>query len=67
MGNDVLDELLGGVCDRVGSFMVVECEDGSKVGSGERLGGVGCGMVSSNISDLRTVENVRLASSATKL
>ena len=65
-GNDVLVELLGGVCDRVGSFIVVECEEGSKVGSGERLGGVGCGMVLSKISDRSNVVNVRFASSAVK-
>jgi hypothetical protein len=63
-GNDVLDELLGGVCDLVGSFMVVECEEESKVESGDRLGGVDCGIVVSKISDRSNVENVRFASSA---
>jgi hypothetical protein len=43
---------------------VVECDEGSKVESGERLGGVCCGMVVSKISDRRSVENVRFASSA---
>jgi hypothetical protein len=41
-GTDVVLECewLGGVCDRVGSLIVVECEeDGS--GSGEWFGGVG--------------------------
>ncbi len=63
-GREVLEELLGGVCDRVGSWIVVECEDGNNVGSGERLGGVGWGMVVSKISCLSNVENVRFASSA---
>jgi len=45
--------------------MVVECEEGSNVGSGERFGGVGWGMVVSKISDRSNVEKVRLASSAT--
>lgn len=44
--------------------MVVECEDGSKVGSGERFGGVGWGMVVSKISCRSKVEKVRFASSA---
>ena len=35
-----------------------------EVRSGERLGGVGCGMVVSNNSDRRRVEKVRFASSA---
>ncbi len=66
-GNEVLEELFGGVCDRVGSFIVVECEDGNIVGSGERFGGVGCGIVVSNISARSKVENVRFASSAVDL
>ena len=40
-GSGVLEALLGGVCDRVGSLMVVEWVDGGKVMSGEWLGGVG--------------------------
>ncbi len=44
--------------------MVVE-EEG--IGSGERFGGVGCGIVVSKISARRSVENVRLASSAMKM
>ena len=60
----MLDELLGGVWDLVGSLIVVECEAGSNVGSGERFGGVGCGIVVSKSSDLNKVENVRFASSA---
>ena len=59
-----LEVVLGGVCDREGSLMVVECEAVNKVGSGERVGGVGWGIVLSKISDLRSVENVLLASSA---
>jgi hypothetical protein len=58
-GKEVLDELLGGVWDLVGSFMVVEWEEGIRVASGERLGGVGWGMVVSKISDRSNVENVR--------
>lgn len=46
--------------------MVVECDEGSKVASGERFGGVGWGIVLSNISDRSNVENVRFASSAAK-
>ena len=65
-GNEGIEELLGGVCDRVGSLIVVECDEGSNVGSGERLGGVGCGIVASNISERSSVENVRFASSAVK-
>jgi hypothetical protein len=63
-GSDVLEPLLGGVRDLVGSWLVVECEEGSKELSGERLGGVGCGIVVSNISERSRVENVRFASSA---
>jgi hypothetical protein len=44
---------------------VVECEVGSKVVSGERLGGVGCGIEVSNISVRNKLEYVRFASSAT--
>jgi hypothetical protein len=62
-GNGVLEALLGGVCDRVGSLMVVECDEGNPA-SGETFGGVGCGIVLSNISDRSNVENVRFASSA---
>jgi hypothetical protein len=64
VGNEVLDELLGGVCERVGSLIVVECDEGSNVVSGERFGGVGCGISEPKISPLRSVENVRFASSA---
>jgi hypothetical protein len=63
-GKEVLEELVGGVCDRVGSFIVVECDEGSKVESGDRLGGVCCGIVVSKISERSNVENVRFASSA---
>lgn len=64
VGNDVLEALLGGVCDRVGSLIVVECEDCRSVGSGDKLWGVGCGIVESNISARRRVAYVRCASSA---
>ena len=63
-GREVLEELLGGVCDRVGSFMVVEWDEGGKVESGDRFGGVCCGIVVSNISERSNVEKVRFASSA---
>lgn len=33
--------LVGGVLALGGSLTVVECEDGGKAGSGERVGGVG--------------------------
>lgn len=63
-GRGVLDELFGGVWDLVGSWLVVECDEGNKVESGEILGGVGCGIVVSKISERSNVENVLLASSA---
>jgi hypothetical protein len=63
-GKEVLDGLLGGVRERVGSLMVVECDEGKSVGSGERFGGVAWGMVLSKISERSNVENVRFASSA---
>jgi hypothetical protein len=44
--------------------MVVECEEGRRVGSGERFGGVGCGIDVSKISERRSVEKVRFASSS---
>ena len=63
-GSEGFEALLGGVCDLVGSCIVVECDEGSSVGSGERLGGVGWGIVVSKISERSKVENVRFASSA---
>jgi len=51
-GSEELVVVVGGVCDRVGSLMVVECDEVSNVGSGDRFGGVGCGIVVSKISDL---------------
>jgi hypothetical protein len=60
----VLEPLLGGVRDLVGSWLVVECEEGSKFVSGERFGGVACGIVVSKISERSRVEKVRFASSA---
>ena len=63
-GKEVLEELLGGVCDRVGSFIVAEWDEGGKVESGDRFEGVGCGIVVSKISERSNVENVRFASSA---
>jgi hypothetical protein len=64
VGKGGMEELLGGVRERVGSLMVVECEDGNNAGSGDKLGGVGCGIVLSKISARRRVEKVRFASSA---
>ena len=55
------ERFVGGVLDLDGSLIVVEWVE---LRSGERLGGVGCGMVVSNNSDRRRVENVRFASSA---
>ena len=46
---------------------MVECDEGSSVVSGERLGGVGWGMVVSKISERSNVEKVRFASSAVNL
>ena len=57
------DRFVGGVPDLEGSLMVVECVE---VISGERLGGVGCGIVMSNNSFRSSAEKVRLASSATR-
>lgn len=63
-GRDVDDTFVGGVLDRVGSLIVVECVEVGGAGSGERVGGVGWGMVVSNSSERSKVEKVRLASSA---
>ncbi len=54
-GKEELVALLGGVCDLVGSLMVVECDEG-RPASGERFGGVGWGIVLSNISVRRSLE-----------
>lgn len=62
-GSEDDDRFVGGVLDLEGSFIVVEWVD---VRSGDRAGGVGCGIVVSNSSDRRRVENVRFASSATR-
>ena len=61
-GRDEEEPRVGGVC-RVDSLRLVGC---AKVGSGEKFGGVGCGIVLSNSSERKRVENVRFASSATK-
>lgn len=58
------ERFVGGVLDLDGSLSVVEWVE---VRSGDRLGGVGCGMVVSNNSDRRRVEKVRFASSAAGL
>lgn len=63
VGSDEEDPLTGGVL-LDGSLMVVECVEGGRVGSGDKVGGVGCGIVVSNSSDLNSVEKVRFASSA---
>ena len=57
------DELkfVGGVLDLEGSCAVVDRVD---IRSGDRFGGVGCGMVVSKSSERRRVEKVRFASSA---
>ncbi len=60
-GSEDEERLVGGVLDLEGSLIVVEWVDAI---SGDRLGGVGCGIVVSNNSDLKSVENVRFASSA---
>lgn len=62
-GREELVTLLGGVCDRVGSLMVVERDEGSPA-FGERLGGVGWGIEVSKISVRRNLEYVWFASSA---
>lgn len=66
-GKDDEDRLMGGVLDREGSFVVVECVEGGNVGSGDNVGGVGCGIEFSNSSERRRVENVRFASSAVEI
>ena len=53
------DKLLGGVLDLDGSFIVVEWTD-----SGDKFGSAGWGIELSNSSDRKSVEKVRLASSA---
>ena len=65
-GNDEDDALVGGVLDLDGSLMVVECVELGKVRSGDREGGVGCGIDVSKSSERSRVENVRFASSATR-
>lgn len=60
-GSEDDEKFVGGVLDLDGSLIVVEW---GEVRSGDRLGGVGCGMVVSNNSDRRRVEKVRFASSA---
>lgn len=61
VGSDEDEKFVGGVLDLDGSLIVVEWVE---VRSGDRLGGVGCGIVLSNSSDRRRVEKVRFASSA---
>lgn len=39
-GSDEDDTFVGGVLDLDGSFTVVECVEGGKVGSGDSVGGV---------------------------
>ena len=39
-GNDEEETFVGGVLDREGSLMVVECVEGGNVGSGDKVGGV---------------------------
>ena len=63
-GSDEDGPFTGGVLALDGSLIVVECVEGGNVGSGDNVGGVACGIVVSKSSDLRTVENVRFASSA---
>ena len=63
-GRDEVDPFTGGVLALEGSLIVVECVEGGNVGSGDNVGGVACGIVVSKSSVLRTVENVRFASSA---
>lgn len=60
-GSEDEDTLVGGVLDLEGSFIVVECVD---VRSGDKVCGVGWGIVLSNSSDRKSVEKVRFASSA---
>ena len=59
-GREEEDKFVGGVLDLEGSFAIVEWVD---TRSGDKLGGVGCGMAVSNSSDRSRVEYVRLASS----
>ena len=60
-GSEDEEKTVGGVLERDGSFAIAERLESR---SGERLGGVGWGMVVSKISDRRRVEKVRFASSA---
>lgn len=60
-GSEDEDKMVGGVLDLEGSLTVVEWFD---MRSGDKLGGVGWGILVSKSSDRRRVENVRLASSA---
>lgn len=63
-GNDAEELFTGGVLALEGSLIVVECVDEGNVVSGDSVGGVACGIVVSKISVLKTLENVRFASSA---
>ena len=58
-GREEDDKLLGGVLDLDGSFIVVEWTD-----SGDKFGSAAWGIELSNSSDRKSVEKVRLASSA---
>ena len=63
-GRDEVDPFTGGVLALEGSLIVVECVEGGNVGSGDKEGGVACGIVFSKSSVRSTVEKVRFASSA---
>ncbi len=54
----------GGVCERVPSMVLVTRAELGSVWSGDIDGGVTCGMESSKSSFRKSVENLRLASSA---
>ena len=55
----------GGVLEPGMSFPTAEWLELRRIGSGESDGGVGCGTLPSNNSERKSLENVRLASSAT--
>lgn len=64
LGNGEIAAALGGVCIRVESLTPVA--EGIMLVSGDRLGGVGWGIVESNISARSTFEYVRFAASAVR-
>ena len=56
VGNDEEERFVGGVRALDGSFIVVECVEGGRVGSGDKGCGVACGIDVSKISERSSFE-----------